>query len=179
MRMKRREFLAGTLPLALCLDAPTAWTSNGGATRACIATGDDRRPPDVAGVFEELGIGYDVLPLDAAETADRGLYSLLWITSPEYPYHTELSPRMVATVEAFLDAGRGVFAEFTLNFPVVPAAARPQKTGIARLFVSNSLDTIAGCLSAGTILDEHDSICLPLTGEAGGLRSVLSFGKVK
>jgi hypothetical protein len=90
---------------------------------------------------------------------------------------------MVATVEAFLKAGRGVFAEFTLNFPGVPAAARPQKTGIARLFVASPLDTVAGFLPAGTILDEHDSICLPLagevTGEARGLRGILSFSKVK
>jgi hypothetical protein len=177
--MKRRDFLAGTLPLTLCLDVPAALTSTGRAPRACIVTGDFIRPPDVVGVFEELGIGYDVVGLGAAETADGRRYSLLWITSPEYPYHTELSPRMVATIEAFLDAGRGVFAEFTLNFPGVPAAARPQKTGIARLFVSSPLDTVAGCLPAGTILDEHDSICLPLTGETRALRDILSFGKVK
>ncbi len=177
--MKRREFLAGTLPLALCLDVPAALTSTDGAPRACITTGEDRRPPDVTGIFEELGIGYDLVPLNAADIADCKRYSLLWITGPEYPYHTELSPRMVATIETFLKAGRGVFAEFTLNFPGVPAAARPQKTGIARLFVSSPLDSVAGCLPAGTILDEHDSICLPLTGEARGFHDVLSFGKVK
>ena len=179
MVMRRREFLAGTLPLAFSLDARAAPAPAGGAPRACIAAGDDRRPPDIAGVFEELGIGYDVVPLGAAEAADSSRYSLLWITSLEYPYHTELSPRMIATVEAFLNAGRGVFAEFTLNFPGVTADAKPQKTGIARLFVSSPLDTVAGFLPAGTILDEHDSICLPLTGEARLLRGILSFGKVK
>lgn len=177
--MKRREFLAGAVPLALCLDVSAASASTGTTPRACIVTSDDRRRPDVAGVFDELGIGYDLVPLGAAEDANRSRYSILWITSPEYPYHTELNPRMVANIESFLRAGRGVFAEFTLNFPGVMAVATPQKTGIARLFVASPLDAVDGSLPAGTILDEHDSICLPLTGDTSHLRVLLSFGNVK
>ena len=178
MDLRRREFLAGALPLSFGLDVAAAPALNGASVRVCIVTGVDRRPPDVARVFEELGIAFDLATFTAAETVDCERYALLWITSPEYPYHTDLSPQMAATVEAFLRAGRGVFAEFTLNFPGVPAAATPQKTGIARLFVASPLDQAPGFLPAGTILDEHDSICLPLADGANALRTILSFGRV-
>jgi hypothetical protein len=105
-------------------------------------------------------------------------FSLFWITSPDYPYHLELSSKLVSQCLAFLKVGKGVFAEFTVNFPGVSATPTPQKTGVARLFVDNPLDGVTDPLPAGTILDEHDSICLPLA-ESAGVRTFLSFGRVK
>jgi hypothetical protein len=64
------------------------------------------------------------------------------------------------------------------NFPGVPASGRIQKTGIARLVLSSPLDVPNG-LEAGTILDEHDSYSLPLSGQPRSAREVLSFGRVR
>lgn len=57
MSMKRREFLAGALPLALALDGPSAMPSTSATPRVCLVAGSNGRPPDAAEIFEELGIG--------------------------------------------------------------------------------------------------------------------------
>jgi len=172
--MQRRQFLLGPLP-ALAL-SQTATKS--GHSRICVVAGKQSRRPDICAVAEDLGLACDLASHLAAQQADPHIHSILWITCPDYPYYLELSPALLSRISVFLAAGKGVFAEFTLNFPGLPAAATPYKTGIARLFVNTPFEGPEDPLEAGTILDEHDSICLPLT-ESPALRRILSFGRVK
>jgi len=176
--MNRRNFLIGSLPLAVGSADPVT-SANGPVPRVCLVVREEKRPLDITAIFDELGIAWDLVTPAEAEDADARRFSILWIACPEYPFHKQLSNRLVARIDSFLEAGHGVFAEFTLNFPGAPALATPQKSGVARLFVSSALDAGLNHLQAGTILDEHDSICLPLTGEGLALRRVLSFGEVK
>lgn len=173
--MDRRKFL-----LALPgLTAAPAYVSGEGKppVRACIAAGEGLAQPDICGVMADLGLSYEVVSVKNGEAANPIQYSLLWITCEEYPYHLQFSQPMLSAIDAFLKAGKGVFAEFVVNFPGVPAAPTPQKTGVARLFVREPLDSSG--LPAGSILDEHDSICLPIEPQVPNTRAVLSFGEVK
>jgi hypothetical protein len=173
--MDRRRFLLSVPAFAA---AQASFGASGSeAVRVCVAAGDGSARPDICGLITELGLSCDVVALQAGEAADATRYSFLWIACEDYPYQLCLSPRMLSTVNAFLNTGRGVFAEFVVNFPGAPAAPTPQKTGIARLFVREPLDATA--LPAGTILDEHDSVCLPIEPGQTGIRTVLSFGEVK
>jgi hypothetical protein len=175
MSIRRRDFLLGTgacsaglIPCAAALSAPV---------RVALIS-DDPKSQDVAALFEEAGLTCDAVAVSDAGKADPARHALLWLTCPSYPLPAEFSPRMAQKIEEFLARGKGVFAEFALNFPGAPCLDTPQKTGIARLFVSSVLEAVPGKLPSGTILDEHDSVCVPFTGEALKLREVLSFGKV-
>jgi hypothetical protein len=158
MNIGRRELLFAAA-------APTP-----GVATPPVAIVADRGKPDIASVFEELGVGYRLL----RSSDEPGAAELLWIVSPTYPEPSGLPAPLLARVERFLAAGKGVYAEFVTNFPGLAASDRMHKSGIARLFVAEPLP-VAGTLPAGTILEEHDSMYLPLEA-AGG--TVLSFGRI-
>jgi len=173
--MNRRHFLISVPGLAMAQHPPRS--ANPPRARVCVATGDGSVRPDICGAIEELGLACDVISLQAAERADPHRYALLWIACRDYPYHLALSPGLSSAILAFLESDRGVFAEFVINFPGIPAEPKPEKTGIARLFVKEPLDP--SFLPTGTILDEHDSMCLPIQSGLADVRTVLSFGTVK
>jgi len=177
VNIDRRELLLGAFSSALARPAPTR-DSAPKRLRVGLVVEHQKESSDMAGIFQDLGIDCRVLTLEQAETVDAAECSLLWLTCPAYPSPMALSPKLSARVEMLLNAGTGVFAEFISNFPRVPAGRKIYKTGIARLFVSSPLDARLEGLPAGTILDEHDSVCLPLVTSSQGLRRLLSFGQV-
>jgi hypothetical protein len=133
---------------------------------------------DIANIFQELGLAYEVTSADMARQIQTDRFAALWITSSSYPEPAALPEALIGKLKDFLESGRGVFAEYVSNFPGVRAADSPQKTGIARLFVANPLD-LPDALAAGVILDEQDSMCLPLLEEPQGSRPALAFGRVR
>jgi hypothetical protein len=139
---------------------------------------DARRQWDIADIFQELGLAFEVTSTDMARQIQTERFAALWITSSSYPEPAALPEALLVKLNDFLESGRGVFAEYVSNFPGVRAADSPQKTGIARLFVANPLD-LPDALAAGVILDEQDSLCLPLIEEPQGSRPVLAFGRVR
>jgi hypothetical protein len=177
MILRRRDVLLGALPAALAV--PFLRGEETAAAKVCLVTGDQIRRLDIAGLFEELGLRYTMLTMADAEKADLSAYSLVWFACSSYPYPAQFSGPLLQNIENALAGGKGVFAEFAVNFPGVPAGRTIHKTGIARLFVSSPLDSRPASLPAGTILDEHDSVCLPLSGAALELRRILSFGRVR
>ena len=174
--MNRRAFLFSSWPVTLA--AASAFEVEGLSRGVCLVSGAGKEKLDVAEIFDELRIDYQIVSPAEAEAADPRSFSLLWIACPGYPFHNRLPDRLVASIESFLNAGAGVFAEFVVNFPGIPALATPQKTGSARLFVAKSLGTRPGSLPGGSILDEHDSVCLPLVAESSAWQAVLNFGHV-
>jgi hypothetical protein len=176
--MNRRHFLFGTLPAALAAGPPVKPATEG-CRNVCLVSSDTRQKLDVTEILDDLGIGWQILSAAEAEAADPQAFSILWVACPSYPFHNRLTERLVTTAELFLKAGNGVFAEFAINFPGVPALPMPQKTGAARLFVAKALSGRPGSLPEGYILDEHDSVCLPLGAERVPVETVLSFGNVK
>jgi hypothetical protein len=173
--MNRREFLFSSCP---ALAAASTFETEGAGRGVCLVSGADKQKLDVAEIFDELRIDYQTISPAQAETADARSFSLLWIACPAYPFHNRLPDRLVASIENFLNAGAGVFAEFAINFPGIPALPTPLKTGSARLFVAKGLATGPGSLPRGSILDEHDSVCLPLAAETYPWEAVLNFGNV-
>ena len=158
MNVSRRELL-----MAAAAPVP-------GVATAPVAILCDRGTPDIAGVFEELGLTYRLL----RSPGEPGPAELLWIVSATYPEPAGLAAPLRARVERQLAAGKGVYAEFVTNFPGLPASDRMHKSGIARLFVDEPLP-LDGAMPAGTILEEHDSMYLPLEAASG---TVLSFGRI-
>lgn len=175
MNIRRREFVLTAFPAALSLSSLCAVAPD--AVRACLVTGEQLRHVDIADIFDELGLRYTLATLMDIEKIDLAPFELLWFACSSYPYPAEFSKKVLDQIESRLAAGAGVFAEFALNFPGVPASRAIHKTGVARLYVSGALDPGWSSLPAGTILDEHDSVCLSLTAESN-LRRILSFGKV-
>ena len=143
----------------------------------CLVAGDAHRQWDIAGIFQELGLAYEVTSADVASRIQTDRFAALWIASSSYPEPAALPEELTGKLEEFLEAGKGVFAEYVSNFPGVRAEDSPQKTGIARLFVAHPLD-LPDALAAGVILDEQDSLCLPLLEEPKGSKPVLAFGRV-
>jgi len=173
--MDRRQFLLAVPGLAMAQHP----SQSADARRAgvCVATGDGSVRPDICGAIQELGLACDVMSLQAAEHVDPRHFALLWIACQDYPYHLQLSTGLASAILAFMASGKGVFAEFVVNFPGVPAEPKPEKTGVARLFVAEPLEP--STLPAGTILDEHDSMCLPIQSGLADVRTILSFGTVR
>ena len=174
--MNRREFVMGSLAASQVRAAAPPVAPPARVALVC----DPRRPaPDIARLFATIGLGCtNITPVDA-EQMDAQPYDLLWIECVEYPYATRLNAAMRRTVERFLGAGKGVFAEFAVNFPGVPAKGDVQKTGVARLYVAEALKTGPEPVGAGTILDEHDSVCVTLEPRAAGAVETLRFAKVR
>lgn len=170
MDRNRRQFLAEGMSLAL-LSSRAAATAEPAV--CLVAPG----PLDVVGVFDELGLRHEIVGMENAARIPSENFALLWVAAPSYPEPVELPPDALKKIERFLQTGKGVFAEFVTNFPAAPADDAIQKTGIARLFVANPLG-VPDRTPAGTILDEHDSMCLPMSGDPEGLKEVLSFGRV-
>jgi hypothetical protein len=142
----------------------------------CLVSEDEHRAWDIAGVCKELGLNFESTSMAAAAQIAPGKTALLWIASASYPQPTVLPEALITQIGQFLQAGKGVFAEFVANFPDGPQGGTIQKTGVARLFVTDPLD-VPNALPRGAILEEHDSICL-LLSKGEGLRQVLAFGKV-
>ncbi|MFN7994961.1 MAG: hypothetical protein U0Q18_15245 [Bryobacteraceae bacterium] len=176
MRIRRRDLLLGAVPSALAVPAMRGASLD--RAQVCVVAGDGNRRLDVTSVMEELGVRVQSVTAAEAEKADLSQFALVWFAAPSYPYPLELTAPTLEKIEAGLRAGGSVFAEFAVNFPGVPVERTIQKTGIARLYVSSPLNMGPNGLVEGSILDEHDSICLPLRGEALGLRKILSFGRV-
>ena len=177
MSLRRRELLLGALSGSLLAAHPAA--SEKAPVRVALVTGDEKQAPDIGLVFADLGLETELFTLTEAEAIDSSRFALLWLTCPSYPFVTRFSAAMLGKIEGALASGAGVFSEFAFNFPGVPAGDALWKTGVARLFVSRPLDIPGTGLPAGTILEEHDSICLPLKADLPELRQVLSFGKVR
>lgn len=180
VKRNRRQFLAESLGAGLALmPAGTAWGQGSPAeeARVCLVTGDAHRQWDITGIFQELGLAYEATSADMAGRIQTDRFAALWIASSSYPEPAALPEELIRKLEEFLEAGKGVFAEYVSNFPRVRAGDSPQKTGIARLFVANPLD-LPDALAAGVILDEQDSLCLPLLEEPQGSKPVLAFGRV-
>jgi hypothetical protein len=175
MNASRRQFVLTGITPALAAQR-NAGKASDVARVLCVAPAG--RANDMAGVFQELGLAADVIALDRIRVAAPEKYQLLWIVGPEYPQSVELSKSALATIQQFLDAGRGVFAEYVTNFPRVHTRDRVEKTGIARLVVAAELE-VPQALPKGTILDEHDSFCLTLPTTPADMREVLSFGRVR
>jgi hypothetical protein len=176
--MNRRHFLLGTLPAAVAAGAPFRPVAKI-CRDVCVVSSADKQKLDITEILDELGIGWQILSPAEAEAADPRAFSILWSACPDYPFHNQLTERFAATIESFLNAADGVFAEFAINFPDVPALPTPQKTGAARLFVAKALSDRPGSLAEGYILDEHDSVCLPIGAGRIPFQTVLSFGDVK
>jgi len=180
-KRNRRQFLTESLGAGLALvpmRAATVEAAQGEAVRVCLVAGDAAKQWDITGVFEELGLAWEATSPAKARQIQADRFAVLWITSSSYPEPSALPKDLLGKMEEFLKAGKGVFAEYVSNFPGVQAAAdTPQKTGIARLFVVNPVD-LPDALPAGIILDEQDSICLPLLKEPEGSKHVLEFGRV-
>jgi len=140
---------------------------------------DTNQPCEITAILEELGITSHLVSFKQAEELERSDCSLMWLTCPSYPFRLEISPKLSAAVTRLLEGGSGVFAEYISNFPGVPFSTDPYKTGVARLFVSSPLETAVAGLPIGTILDEHDSVCLLFRGATQNLRTLLSFGQVR
>ena len=180
-RCNRRQFLTESLGAGLALvpmrAAMVQAAQQAEAVRVCLVTSDAAKQWDITGVFEELGLAWEATsPAKASQiTTDR--FAALWITSSSYPEPSALPKELLGKLEQFLKAGKGVFAEYVSNFPAVQADDSPQRTGIARLFVANPVD-LPDALPAGIILDEHDSMCLPLLKEPERSKRVLAFGRV-
>ena len=107
--MNRRNFLIGSLPLAVGSADPVT-SANGPVPRVCLVVREEKRPLDITAIFDELGIAWDLVTPAEAEDADARRFSILWIACPEYPFHKQLSNRLVARIDSFLEAGHGVFA---------------------------------------------------------------------
>jgi hypothetical protein len=180
VKRNRRQFLTESLGVGLALAPPqTAWVQGSPTenVRVCLVVGDAHRQWDIARVFQELGLAYEVTSADRASGIQTDRFAALWIASSSYPEPAAMPEQLIRKLDEFLEAGKGVFAEYVSNFPGVRAGDSPQKTGIARLFVANPLD-LPDALAAGTILDEQDSLCLPLLEEPHGSKPVLAFGRV-
>ena len=148
-----------------------------GATRIYLVARSADRTTDMPSVFSELGLSHEVVALEDSSGLSSDGCSLLWIAAPEYPEPAALPAGLVAVAESVLAGGGGVFTEFITNCPGVPARAEMLKSGVARLFVSGRMG-IPDELATGTILDEHDSLFLPLSGPANGFQEVLSFARI-
>jgi hypothetical protein len=181
MKRNRRQFLTESLGAGLALmpmrSAMVQAAQLAETVRVCLVTSDAVKHWDITGVFEELGLEWEATSPEKASQIQTDRFAALWITSSSYPEPSALPKELVAKLEQLLEAGKGVFAEFVSNFPGVQADDSPQKTGIARLFVVNPVD-LPDALPAGIILDEHDSVCLPLLKEPEGSKPVLAFGRV-
>jgi hypothetical protein len=180
VKRNRRQFLAESLGAGLVLSpAAKAWVQEWptAEVRVCLVAVDAHRRWDIGGIFQELGLKYEITSPDVASRIETNRFAALWIASSTYPELGALPEELTKKLEEFLEAGKGVFAEYVSDFPGVRAGDSPQKTGIARLFVAHPLD-LPGALAAGAILDEQDSLCLPLVEEPKGTKPVLAFGRV-
>ena len=183
MNKSRRQFLAGVVGSGAAASVPAtkmearSWAATSvESLTAYVMSEDEHRGWDIIEVFRELGIGCKSVGISSAVQLQPRDAGLLWIASASYPQPSILTEALKSKISEFLQAGKGVFAEFVTNFPDGPECKTIYKTGVARLFVTNPLE-VPNATPLGTILEEHDSICL-LASRAEALREVLAFGKV-
>jgi hypothetical protein len=88
----------------------------------------------------------------------------------------EISASNLSVIEKFLEAGKGVFAEFASNFPGVRPAGPIRKADVARLFVAEAAP-FPDALPVGAILDPHDAVCLPYEATAS-VRAIVEIAKI-
>jgi len=84
VKRNRRQFLAESLGVGLALAPPqTAWVQGSPTenVRVCLAVGDAHRQWDIARVFQELGLAYEVTSADRASGIQTDRYAALWIAS--------------------------------------------------------------------------------------------------
>jgi hypothetical protein len=141
-----------------------------------LVAGVAPRRLDVAAIFEELSLTVDLVPAAALKTVAADRSTLLWIASATYPDPTELSLTELGAIQRFLDAGKGVFVEFTHNFPGVHPTGGIQKADVARLFVAIAR-SFPDALPVGAIMDPHDAVCLPFEVTAPD-RVAVQIGKI-
>ena len=96
----------------------------------CLVAGDAHRQWDIAGIFQELGLEYEVTSADVASRIQSDRFAALWIASSSYPEPAAMPEQLIRKLDEFLEAGKGVFAEYVSNFPGVRAGDSPQKTGL-------------------------------------------------
>src|ERR1035441_4417776 len=140
MKVTRRTFLSTGVGAAVAAIPSYQFGSTAGlpAIRVSLVIPDRPHSADVATIFEELGLAVDFVPESALGKLTPTRSSLLWIISPTYPDPTELSAAGLAVIEEFLEAGKGVFAEFASNFPGARAAGPIHRADVARLFVADA-----------------------------------------
>jgi len=84
MKPNRRQFLAESLGAGLALvPAGTAWVQGSPTeeVRVCLVAGDAHRQWDIAGIFQELGLAYEVTSADTASRIQTDRFAALWIAS--------------------------------------------------------------------------------------------------
>lgn len=118
---------------------------------------------------EELGI-----TLEAADAPDAARFEALLICAPDYPQVAPMTEGARASMERFLAAGKAVYVEYTPLAGLVGEA--PQVAGFERLYVAT--DGPALGLPPLAILEEHQSLHLPLIAGAAPGRVLLRYGRV-
>lgn len=177
MMIGRREFLTRTAGYSLGAALVQAQAPQP-RTPSVVVVADLARPkPGITSVFDELALPYSLTTADGLGPVQPEVCDLLWVVSLTYPEPSELSPALTEKIRQFLAAGKGVFAEFVTNFPDLPVSDQLRKSGVARLFVHRPLP-VADALPAGTILEEHDSMFLPVSTELQEAEVILAFGRV-
>jgi hypothetical protein len=178
MKVTRRTFLSTGIGAAVTAipNYQFAKTAVPAAIKVALVIPGRLHQVDVAAVFEELGLTVNAVPESAWERLNPAQSSLLWIVSATYPDPTEISAAGLAVIEKFLEAGKGVFAEFASNFPGVHPAAPIHRADVARLFVAEPA-SFPFALPLGAILDPHDAVCLPYE-ETDSVRAIVKIAKI-
>jgi hypothetical protein len=178
MKVTRRAFLSSGVGAAIAIIPAyhLATATDSSTVRVCLVTGDRPHRVDVAQVFEELGLTVDLVAESGVGKLDPASSSLLWIVSATYPDPMEISAANLSMIEKFLEAGNGVFVEFTSNFPDARPAGPIRRADVARLFVTEA-DSNPYALPVGAILDPHDAVCLPFR-ETPAASAIVQIAKI-
>lgn len=155
------------IPFALAAFAlPAAHAAHGGPRLAVVG-----EAPHSAfwAAAEALGI-----VLQATEAPEAAQFEALLICAPDYPQVAPLPASARVSIEQFLAAGKAVYVEYAPLDGLVGDA--PQQAGFERLFVAT--DGPALGLPPLAILEEHQSLHLPLLAGEAPERVLLRYGRV-
>jgi hypothetical protein len=88
VKRNRRQFLAESLGAGLAL-APMAkaWAQGSPTAEVCVClvAGDAHRQWDSGGIFQELGLEYEITSAHEASRIETDRFAALWIASSTYP----------------------------------------------------------------------------------------------
>jgi hypothetical protein len=119
---------------------------------------------DFESVLKEIGVDYDVLPIEELESGNLDRYGALVICAASYPKPMHLSEPMLQKLRSFLDRGKNIYCEYS-NFLDLDVGA-PRVAGLERIIV-RQYHYITQDLSLAGILEEHESMFLPVTAKGG------------
>ena len=178
MRVTRRTFLSSGVCAAAAAIPSYAFPGAAGQQplRVSLVAANRTRPYDVGEIFQELGLAVDLVSPSEVSKLSPQKSALLWIVGSTYPDPMEISSNQLGVIEGFLQAGKGVFVEFTSNFPGAGAAGPIHRADVARLFVAEGA-AFPDALPTGAILDPHDAVCLPLE-ETAPNHAIVKIAKI-